>query len=224
MKNIIWKITALLLVILLTFAVLTGCSGKKKTDENEQQGEQQEGLVVQRTISPILNSDEPAIIPEKDKVDPQQTPEVEPTGLETAPEGTVAIAYVTGNDVNVRKGPSSEGEIITKLALNTVVFVSNKDAGNDWSELIFDGEKAYIAAHYIKVFVEGTEVKTDGQAIVNGTDINLRSEATTDSEVLGKVSEGEKLDVLKKDAGGEWTMVLSENRVVFIATKYVTFE
>lgn len=225
MKKTLWKMFVFLLVLCMIFAAFAGCGKKADKKKDDKEAEEENSLVVQRTISPVIAEPEPSEPPitvteDPETEDPEQTTEV----VGEAPAGTVAVSYVSADEVNVREAPSSEGEVLGKMPLNTIVYVTNKDAGNDWAEISYNGKKAYIAAYYLKSLAEGTEVKPVCKGEVNGTDINLRSEGTTDSQVLGKVSRGTTLDVLKKDAGSEWSMVMQNGRVAFIATRYLDFK
>lgn len=235
MKNLMKRGTALLLILLLMLGAMAGCAGNKenKTDDAEQK--EQDGLIVQRTISPTIEGAAPTAAPTQN-TDPQPTVTPEATEPSKSPEqttenqtqtaapaGTVAISYVTAADVNVRTSPDPAGEVLTKLAQNTIVYVTNKDAGNDWCEIYYEGAKAYMASYYLNTISEGATLNTAGKATVNADEINLRADDTTDSEILGQAAKDDQLDVLKKDAGGEWSMVLYEGKVAFIATRYLNF-
>lgn len=226
MKNTIWKSATFLIAVLLMLGMV-GCAKKESGLDQADPEESSKGLVVQRTISPEIDNsgvitDTPTPTPESTVTAPVSSPDSTQTG-ENPPAGTVAVAYVTADEVNVRATPDPDGDVLGKAALNTILYVSEKDAGNDWSEIDYDGKKAYIASYYLKTIADGEKIMTVGEATVNGSDINLRADSDTASEVLGKVSEGTKLEVVKKDIAGGWTMVLYEGKVAFIATLYLNF-
>jgi len=229
MKKIIWKTTIFLLVILMLLSA-AACGKKDDVKKDETEKKEESGLVVQRTISPVIDDNKPTEPPvtvetadPAEPDDPETDTDGEANAGAQAPKGTVAVSYVSADGVNVRKNPSSEGEVLGQMGLNTIVYITNKDAGNDWTEISYNGSTAYIASYYLNALAEGAEVKATGQATINSTDINPRADDTTDSEILGKVSTGTKLDILKKDAGGDWTMVMHEGRVAYVASRYLDF-
>ncbi len=224
MNHRIFRLIALLLSIMLILCMGVGCGKKKDKNNEKEEASEQEGLVVQRTISPAIN------IP---SVTPQSAPTAPPEITEETEEGddtviaisgdAVAVAYVNASDINVRAKGSSEADIIGNLALNTIVSVTKKDAGNDWSEIDYKGQQAFVATHLLNFITDSPELKYEGKASIGADDVNIRAKSTTDSEALGKASKGETVDVIKKDAGHDWTMIVFEDKAAFVASRLLTF-
>jgi len=223
MNNRILRLIALVLIVMLVLCVGVGCGKKKKSDKDSEKTPEEKGLVVERTISPSI--DEPAVPEQAAPTAPPEELKTEPEDEEVEPIAgdVVAIAYANASDINVRKKGSSDAEILGTLPLNTIVYVSKKDAGNDWSEISFKGQTAYVATYLLNFISDSSEMKFEGKASFNGDDVNIRSDSTTDSTPIGKASKGTSVDVFKKDAGHEWTMIRYEDKAGFVATRLLTF-
>lgn len=96
------------------------------------------------------------LMPGKKKADPTQPETVTteatqaeteaPTPEETQPPADVYV--VTGNKVNVRSEPSTNGRILVQLEGGTeVAYV--KRYNNDWTVINYDGQEAYVSSQYI---------------------------------------------------------------------------
>ena len=226
MNKKILKAVALLLTLMLVLCVGVGCGKKKKDKEAAEKPAEQEGLVVQRTISPAIvePTQEPQgapLAPPEHTMDPEDIEQQE--GAVPISGDVTAIAYANGSDINVREKGASDATILGTLPLNTIVYVTKKDAGNDWSEIDYNGKQAFVATHLLNFIINSNEMKFEGSADFNGDDINIRADGTTDSDSIGKASKGTKVDVFKKDAGHGWTMIRYEDRVGFVASHLLTF-
>ena len=63
-------------------------------------------------------------------------------------ESALITMIVTGENVNVRKSPSTDSEVYTKLARRTEVQVIDK--GADWAQVYMDGKIYYIASQFVR--------------------------------------------------------------------------
>ncbi|MBP5354747.1 MAG: SH3 domain-containing protein [Lachnospiraceae bacterium] len=166
------------------------------------------------------------------KATPTATPAPAATGKTT---DKVAVVKVTR--MNVRKDASTDSEVLGKAyeGDRLPIISSKKDAsGYTWYlvEIKLDGvlKNAYVYGNFVTVTSAGTtpaatptqaptatptpiqSTDTSGGkvAVVNATRMNIRSAATTDSEVLGKAYSGERYTVLgsaKDPDGHTWYQV-----------------
>ena len=60
----------------------------------------------------------------------------------------VIIMYVTGNGVNIRKGPGTNYEVIAQLNKNDEVIIDG-EAVDGWQKIIYNEAEAYISAKYL---------------------------------------------------------------------------
>ena len=68
---------------------------------------------------------------------------------ETAPafQGTDETVYVTGGQVNVRKSPSADGEILAKL--DKGVSLKRTGYSSSWSRVVYEDKVSYISSQYV---------------------------------------------------------------------------
>lgn len=70
---------------------------------------------------------------------------------------------ITGDCVNVRSAPSTDGSIVTKVYAGTVVDLISLQ--NDWYAISYDGLTGYISADYLKLYSPSTS--SGNQAIAD---------------------------------------------------------
>ena len=132
----------------------------------------------------------------------------------------LVIAQV--NDyVNVRDLPSeTEGQIIGKLYNNSVgTFISEE---NGWYQISSGSVTGYVKGEYCVTGEEAVDIARQvGKRIATVTTQTLfvRTEATTESAVLGMVPEAEELLVLEETDG--WVKVDVEEGTGWVSTDYV---
>ncbi len=76
----------------------------------------------------------------------EPTTQAEPEVTETAAEAGTYI--VTGDGVNVRSEPSTQGSVLVQLSQGAVVEYVRR-YNNDWTVINYDGQEAYISSQYI---------------------------------------------------------------------------
>ena len=133
------------------------------------------------------------------------------------PELAVAIAP---NYVNIRKEPSTEGEVLGKLYRNTVGVIEAAEEG--WYYITSGSVSGFVSAEYVCV---GEEARTLAEEIgtqlarVTTTTLKVRTEASTEAAVLGLVPEGDILTVTETLDG--WLKVDVEEGEGYVAADYV---
>lgn len=133
---------------------------------------------------------------------------------------SLVIAQV--NDyVNVRDLPSeTEGKIIGKLYNNSVgTFIAEE---NGWYQISSGSVTGYVKGEYCVTGEEAVDIARQvGTRIATVTTQTLfvRTEATTESSVLGMVPEAEELLVLEETEG--WVKVDVEEGTGWVSTDYV---
>ena len=133
------------------------------------------------------------------------------------PELAVAIAP---NYVNIRKEPSTEGEVLGKLYRNTVGVIEAEEEG--WYYITSGSVSGYVSAEYVCV---GEEARALAEEIgtqlarVTTTTLKVRTEASIEAAVLGLVPEGDMLTVTETLDG--WLKVDAEEGEGYVAADYV---
>ncbi|MEG1559752.1 MAG: SH3 domain-containing protein [Clostridia bacterium] len=118
-----------------------------------------------------------------------------------------AKGFVSAEDVNMRKGPGRDSEIIKKLPEKTEMIIFG--VKDEWLEIIADGEHGYIHKDFV-----GYE-----HAYVTADEVKIRSGPSTDSEKVGLVYEGDMINVLSTYNG--WYRVEAGEYSGFVFSKYV---
>ena len=120
--------------------------------------------------------------------------------------------YVKTKDIcNVRKSPSTDGELLGKVDVG--VKLEKLGTEGDWTKVKFQGETGYIKSEFLKKASADSSSKDSGY--VKTKDIcNVRKTASTDGELLGKVDAGVKLK--KLGTKGDWTKVKFQGETGYI--------
>lgn len=144
----------------------------------------------------------------------------------------------TTDVVNIRSSDSEEADKLDKAQIGQE-FTLLEEKGNGWSKVEYDGREAYIKSDYLEVVSEETveadetqeteETEDTQTASSNETSmgsvrviesVRVRKSASTDSESLGTVYAGEKLDLLMKQADG-WCKVKYKGQTAYVKSEYV---
>lgn len=139
--------------------------------------------------------------------------------MPAADEPELAVA-VAPNYVNIRKEPSTEGEVLGKLYRNTVGVIEAAEEG--WYYITSGSVSGYVSAEYVCV---GEEARALAEEIgtqlarVTTTTLKVRTEASTEAAVLGLVPEGDILTVTETLDG--WLKVDAEEGEGYVAADYV---
>ncbi|MEA5060733.1 MAG: SH3 domain-containing protein [Candidatus Pelethousia sp.] len=142
-----------------------------------------------------------------------------PATAGTMPTGATAVGYATTADLKVRSQPNASGEdtVLGKLALNQKVYIVEKDAGNSWAKVLYNGSEAYISNLYINV-VDNYTVK---DATVNTDKLKGRASGSSSGEVVTEFPLNTKVSYIK-DVGSGWSLIEYDGKILFAATNYLT--
>lgn len=129
----------------------------------------------------------------------------------------IAIAQVE-NYVNVRSSASEEGEVLGKLYNDSACTVLGTEG--DWYKIHSGDVEGYIKAEFL-VLGDAELAKSVGRRVadVKTDSLNVRSDASTDAEVLGQVPEGEELTVVEEQ--GDWVKVSIEEGEGWVSSEFV---
>lgn len=97
-----------------------------------------------------------------------------------------SVGVVTGNNVNVRIDSDSAAAVISKANEGEQLYILDNLDG--WYKISCDdGTEAYITSQFVKI--------TQTDATVTGENVNVRSAASTDAEVLAQLATDEMVSV-----------------------------
>lgn len=131
----------------------------------------------------------------------------------------LGIATVDGN-LNVRKEPSTSGSIVGKMTNHAACEIIAQEG--DWYQITSGKVEGYVSAEYI---ITGDEARAIAEAevltvaTVKTATLRVREDASTESDILALVSDGEVLIVSGEKDG--WYEVEVDNLKGYISGEYV---
>lgn len=130
----------------------------------------------------------------------------------------IAIAQVD-NFVNVRDAATEEGEVVGKLYNNSAATVEAEE--NGWYKITSGNVTGYVKSEFVVCGDEELAKKVSRRvATVNTETLFVRTEPTTESDVLGMVPDQEQLTVTDESVDG-WTKVAIEEGDGYVSNDYV---
>lgn len=171
------KRTAYLLLFSLVFALLTGCSAEPETSSSEETLAPTEGPTDEEGNSLGQDGREPSS-------DESSTEETQSEKI-----GLTALAQVP-NYVNVRKGPSTEDEIIGKIFNNCAAEILDEVKGEDgnWYLMTSGNVKGYIKSEFFVVGEEAEQMRNEVGVLRGVVDVDyLRVRSSPSLENLDNV-------------------------------------
>ncbi len=132
----------LLFAVLICASMLFGCQKKYEAIDAPTVEEAKGGLPEEEKETAPVSIEDSAGEAESSSNEATVTKETAP-----AFQGTDETVYVTGTQVNIRKSPSSGGEVLAKLDKGT----SLKRTGysSAWSRVVYEGKVCYISSQYV---------------------------------------------------------------------------
>ncbi|MGD6991575.1 SH3 domain-containing protein [Sutcliffiella horikoshii] len=139
-----------------------------------------------------------------------------------------ANVQVLTDDLRVRSGPGTNFSVVGFLHANATS-VQYLEENENWVKVHFDGVEGWVAKEFVTILAKKKEEQqteteesieeTEGQTATITTDgLNIRSEPSTQSEVLGTLSSGQQVEVLA--IRGEWLNISFNGTVGWIHSDY----
>ena len=123
--------------------------------------------------------------------------------------------------LNVRQGPSLDEKVLGTLKTGDKVFITSVDDG--WGSFSEDGNTKYTYFSYLEASSKPDELidiaKKEKSGEITATKLNIRKQPTTDSEIVGKYSEGDKVNFKKYN--DTWGEVINDGSKAYIHLSYV---
>lgn len=120
--------------------------------------------------------------------------------------------------LNVRQGPGLSHDVITTVHEDERLHVIERQ--NEWMKIRLDDNQVGWVASWL---VYQPEITTESQqtAVITGDYVNIRSQATTDSEILGVVEKDSEVNVVYQD--GNWSQIVYNDQVAWVSSYYISF-
>ncbi len=136
------------------------------------------------------------------------------------PENAKGVVKVTSH-VNYRKGPGTNYEALGQLSSGTLIV--RLESGEDgWDKIVSpSGETAYIKSDYLETYTDEYEgFLATSDKVTTTTQVNLRSEPSTDSIIMATVDKGTELARTGISLTG-WSRVLTpDGQIAYVSDEY----
>ena len=128
---------------------------------------------------------------------------------------SVEYRVITGDDVNFRKGPSTDYASLGKL--NKGYKVEYISETNSWSKVKYNGQTGYVYSKYVAQTstTSNTQVK-----YVNCTSLNVRSGPGTSYSIIKSISTNTPLEVISTNNG--WSKIKEGSTTGYVSAKYLS--
>lgn len=124
--------------------------------------------------------------------------------------------------VNVRMSDSVESDKVGKVQ-NGEELIRLEEMNNGWSKIVFDDQEAYIKSEYLESMevVEHEPGVAEAGTMVTTTDnVNIRSEASINSEVAGAALAGAEFELIEHLESG-WSKIKFNGGEAYIKSDYL---
>lgn len=154
---------------------------------------------------------EPETTPAEPEETPVETPETTPTNQpEENTDLSFTKGYINSSSVNVRKGPSTDTEIVTTLILNTGVTITAQTG--DWYKVTYGDYTGYI---YKPLISETLTVTNRGNAV--------RQPATTEAQAPTEDEEQKTTDSANNEIPTVPSNSAAGDQIVSFARQYLGY-
>ena len=128
---------------------------------------------------------------------------------------SVEYRVITGDDVNFRKGPSTDYASLGKL--NKGYKVEYISETNSCSKVKYNGQTGYVYSKYVAQTstTSNTQVK-----YVNCTSLNVRSGPGTSYSIIKSISTNTKVEVISTNNG--WSKIKEGSTTGYVSAKYLS--
>lgn len=131
----------------------------------------------------------------------------------------LGVAQVDGN-LNVRKEPGTEAEVVGKMPNNAGCEIIEKDG--EWTKIKSGKVEGYVKSEYLlsgdEALTKAAEVKQT-IATVNTTTLYVREEPNTDCKIITSMPIGEELEVVETLEG--WVKINVDSDEGYVSSDYV---
>lgn len=158
-------------------------------------------------------------------VSPTPTPSPSPTPLPYVPKFT--ISGISGN-LNIRKGPSTDHQIIGKLYKNNYALLLEDTDDDGWARITTGTIKeGYVSMDYLlppEEVIRRCDEENLVTAKVTTETLNVRSGPGTWSDVIKKINKGQTFTVVLGQSIEDWIAIrLTDDTIGYVSEQYVQF-
>ena len=115
----------------------------------------------------------------------------------------------SGTNVNVRAEASTEAGVLGKINKGTEFEILDKDGS--WFEISYNGNSGFVSKDYFEV--------TKADAVIDGSSVNCREQASTSAGSLGKFADGDYVCVTGQN--DSWYRISYKGGSAYVSKDYV---
>lgn len=123
---------------------------------------------------------------------------------------------VTTSALNLRASAGTDGKILAVMPQGTKVVVQS--SSNGWSKVIYNGTEGYASADYLSA--ADSVSASFGTGTVTGSDVRMRSGASTSSSVIGTYGKGTQMTVT--GVSGNWYAVNYNGKTGYVSSDFMS--
>lgn len=174
-----------------------------------------------------FDKDKSLILGEKIKIPATAKKASENNNTTTAKTSKTKIsgqAVITGSNINIRKGPATNEEVVGIAQQGDVIDVIKK-VNDEWASIrTKDGLEGYIASQFLQApqkFETPKKAAAVKKVQVAGTNINIRKGPNTTEEIVGTAQQDNVVDLIK-NIDNEWALIRTQDGVEgYIASRFL---
>ncbi|MEG1257188.1 SH3 domain-containing protein [Clostridium sp.] len=139
---------------------------------------------------------------------------------------------VNATALNVRSGSSTSSKIVGSISKNYKVEIIS--TSNGWHKIKYNNGTGFVSADYITISSgsssgdsntgndnnSSTKPTVTSNGVVNASALNVRSNASTNSSIIGSLSKNAKVEIISTSNG--WHKIKHNNGTGFVSADYVT--
>lgn len=194
----------------ILMSVLAACSENQDSERSST-----EVSAISHSEAEELEDNSQSIAQESDTVDPAEDIDRSET------------CWISGSDVNFRKTPGTDGEIISKLSRGSEIVKISKEG--DWLYVCYDGTNGYIHRDYVSAYLPYDPANGEASIVVKKSERRLELWQGGDfvdsfSIGLGRAPEGQKqMEGDGKTPEGEYYVCLRNQNSSFYLSLGVSY-
>ncbi|KZZ86042.1 SH3 domain-containing protein [Bacillus sp. SJS] len=132
----------------------------------------------------------------------------------------VKTVYSNAEDVRIRKGPGTGHAIVGTFPYGKQAVLLKKEG--EWTNISFNGVTGWISSRYASSSIKDSKEKTDVKGpsgYITATSLNVRSAPSSASSLLGSVTKGTKVAILKSE--GSWLRISYSGKTGWVSRDFV---
>ncbi|MBC6973888.1 SH3 domain-containing protein [Bacillus sp. Xin] len=148
---------------------------------------------------------------------PENTQKPAAHAVQAAPQNNSNYT-VTADVLHVRSGASTSHDIISRVYEGQKLNVVTEE--NGWFKINHNGKTGYVSGQFVSKNGAKTSVSTGGKNKVTADVLRVRTSPNTSSSIMGRVYEGQTLQVISEENG--WVKINHNGKTGYVSGQFVS--